>query len=102
MLGRAGRDWCAAMATPAPAGDIPEKPFRGLVRQVFKVPGLADGNGCTMYDATNDSLLPFVMMDAKSGKLSSSFSESEFIFGGLSNWKYATRCFNSHGGSLKH
>ena len=50
------------MATPAPVGDIPEKPFqtldqnfpkRELARQVkftdhFKVPGLADGNGYTV------------------------------------------------------
>ena len=46
------------MATPAPVGYIPEIPFQppdqneSMAKQVkftdhFKVPGLADGNGCT-------------------------------------------------------
>ena len=60
------------MATPAPVGDIPEKAFQPpdpnfpkckLVRQLkfadhFKVPGLADGNGCTMMPLMI-STLPF-------------------------------------------
>ena len=48
------------MATPAPVGDIPDqphdhnfpKPDFGQISKftdLFKVPGLADGNGCTMY-----------------------------------------------------
>ena len=46
------------MATPAPVGDIPEKPFQphdpktqiwpDKFTDHLKVPGLADGNGCTM------------------------------------------------------
>ena len=42
-----------------------------LARQVsftdlLKVPGLADGNGCTMYDATRDlAFCHLCMMDAK-------------------------------------
>ena len=51
---------------------------------IFKVPGLADGNGYTMYDATSDLAYDHLfIMDAKSDKLSS-FSESAFIFSGFS------------------
>ena len=53
------------MATPAPVGDIPDQPDdhnfpkcgfgqTSKFTDLFKVPGLADGNGCTMYDATSD------------------------------------------------
>ena len=42
---------------------------------LFKVPGLADGNGCTMYDATSD--LAF-------------YYESAFIFSGFSKLE---RCY---------
>ena len=70
------------MATP---GDIPDQPHDhnfpkcefGKKSKFTKVPGLADWNGCTMYDATSD-LAFSTMMDAKSDKFSS-FSESAYI-----------------------
>ena len=66
------------MATPAPVGDIPDQPHdhnfpkRGFGQtrkftDLLKVPGLADGNGCIMYDATSDlAFCHLCMMDAKS------------------------------------
>ena len=53
------------MATPAPVGDIRANLMittsqntgfgqTSKFTDLFKVPGLADGNGSTMYDATSD------------------------------------------------
>ena len=83
------------MATPAPVGDIPDQPHdhnfpKREFCQTSKFTGLADGNGCTMYDATSDlAFYHLCMMDAKSDKLSSS-SESAFIFSGFSKLE---RCY---------
>ena len=101
------------MATPAPVGDIPDQPNdhnfpkrefgqTSKFTDLFKVPGLAGGNGCTMCDATSDlAFYHLCMMDAKSDKLSS-FSESAFISSGFSKLERCSRCFNKHEGSLKH
>ena len=56
---------CYNGSTPAPVGDIPDKPLdhnfpkrefgqTSKYTDLFQVPGLADGNGCTVYDATSD------------------------------------------------
>ena len=69
-----------------------------LARQIYQSFQSSVGNGCTIYDATND--LAFCHLCMIGAKLSRS-SASAFIFSGFSNWKYATRCFNKHEGSLK-
>ena len=97
------------MATPAPVRDILDQPHdhnfpkqTSKFTDLFKVPGLADGNGCTIYDAISDLAFYYLyMMDAKSDKLSS-FCKTAFILVDFLNWKDATRCFNKHEGSLKH
>ena len=101
------------MATPALVGDILDQPHdlnfpkrefgqTSKFTNLFKVPGLADGNGCTMYDTTSDlAFYHLCMMDAKSDKLSSSVNQHSSLVDFL-NWKDATRCFNKHEGSLKH
>ena len=53
------------MATPAPVWGYSDQPHdhnfpkrefgqRSKFTDLLKVPGLADGNGCTMYDANDD------------------------------------------------
>ena len=53
------------MDIPAPVGDIPDQPHdhnfekrefgqKSNFTDLFKVPGLADGNGCTLYDVTSN------------------------------------------------
>ena len=87
------RDWCAVLATPAPVGDIPEKPFQLYDQNFPKWEfGLTSSSLLSIlkflvwqmkwihYDATNDlAFCHLCMMGAKSGKMSSS-SESAFIF----------------------
>ena len=92
------------MVTPAPVGNIPDQhhDHNFLKREfgqaskftdLFKVPGLADGNGCTMYDATSNLAFYYLcMMDATSDKLSS-FSESAFIFSGFCKLE---RCYQMY------
>ena len=59
------------MATPAPVREIPDQPHdhnfpkcefgqTSTFTDLFKVPGLADRHGCTMYHATSDLALPYV------------------------------------------
>ena len=68
--------------------NFPKREF-GQTSKFNKVSGLADGNGCTMCDATSDlAFYHLCMIDAKSDKLSS-FSESAFIFSGFSKLESA-------------
>ena len=94
------------MATLAPVRGIPDQPHdhnspkrefgqTSKFTDLFKVPGLANGNGCTMYDTTSDlAIYHLCMMDAKSDKLSS--------FSGFSKMERCYQMFYKHEASLKH